>query len=162
VEPDPSAYSVQTHDYNPGYLGGWPDGVFWTIPVSAEAVTIDAESGEARCTITDLDIPDWGNIPNAFANGPNTPGRVSFDMRFFRDESSTRYRYSSTPVERDQYEIDYWSTRATLAWTSETEGGFSFESYAIDDYPSDRSPGQFFAIVGHENNGAFRDPSGSR
>jgi hypothetical protein len=156
VEPDPSAYSVQTHDYNPGYLGGWPDGVFWTIPVPLDAVSIDPAKGEARCTITDLEIPDWGNIPNAFANGPRTPGRVSFDLRFFPDAESVRYQYSSTPVEPDQYAIDYWSTRATLEWSGETEGGFSFESYAIGEYPSGRSPGQFFAIAGHEVNGAFR------
>lgn len=146
----------QIHDYNPGYLGGWPSGVFWTLPIAPGSVSVDPSTGDAVYRVHNLDLPDYGDFANAFANGRTSPGRVSFEVRFDGTGSGHyQYEHSADPVEPDTYALEYWQTTATLEWSCETEGGFAFESYAIDDYPEERSPGQLFAITGLERNGVY-------
>jgi hypothetical protein len=145
---------VQTHDYNPGYWGGWPDGIFWTIAVPNPTVEIQPELGRARWRMEDLEIRDYFDAGNAFANGPTLPGRVSFEVSWMKhpDGTSKRYQYEheETPDEPDSYRVDYWDTAATLAWTGVTpEMGFSCRF--------DEPAGQSFAVVGREHSGAFFD-----
>lgn len=152
---------MQTHDYNPGYLGGWPDGVFWTMAVAPETVSVDPTTGVASYRMENLAIPDYTNIPNALANGPTLPGKVSFDVRWAPNAESKRwlYHHEAEPSEPDSYAVDYWNTQATLEWQAETEAtGFRFASYKIGEYPEGRAPGQLFAIAGRERNGVDYKP----
>lgn len=108
-----------------------------------------------------LAIPDYTNIPNALANGPTLPGKVSFDVRWTPNAESKRwlYHHEAESSEPDSYAVDYWNTQATLEWQAETEStGFRFESYKIGSYPEGRAPGQLFAIAGRERNGVYYQP----
>ena len=110
--------------------------------------------------MNNLAIPDYINSINALANGPTLPGEVSFDVKWFTDGDSKRYQYfhKAEDSEPDSYAVDYWNTQATLEWQAETQGGFSFKSYKIGQYPQGRTPGQYFAISGRERNGVFAEP----
>jgi hypothetical protein len=146
------------HDYNPGYLGGWPSGVFWTIPVRPDEVEIDASAGTARYRMKNYRTDDYGSFTNSIANGDRTPGVVSFDVRWSRDATSKKYSFShAADVDPDSYQIDYWDTRCTLEWESRNDDGFRFSSYRLGRYPAGKAPGQLFAIVGSEKNGVFFD-----
>jgi len=149
---------VQIHDYNPGYWGGWPGGVFWTMAVPNPSVVINPGFGTARWRMEDLAIPDYTDAANAFADGPKLPGRVSFEVEWMKkpDSARHRYRHPADLVEADSYRVDYWDTAATLEWRGETPDlGFSFSSYAIGAYPDGFEHGQHFAVVGQERNGVF-------
>ena len=149
---------MQIHDYNPGYWGGWPSGIFWTIAVPNAAVEIQPGAGRARFRMADLEIPDYTDAANAFADGPTLPGRVSFDVSWMPKADSQRYQYAHAAdlVEADSYGVDYWDTAATLEWKCETPDlGFTFSSYDIGSYPDGLQHGQHFAVVGRERNGIF-------
>lgn len=128
--------------------------------VPAETVSVDPSTGVASFRMANLAIPDYTNVVNALANGPTLPGTVSFDVRWFPNAESKRWRYhhEAESSEPDSYAVDYWSTQATLEWQAETEGGFRFESYTIGKYPEGRDPGQLFAIAGRERNGVYYRP----
>lgn len=151
---------MQIHDYNPGYMGGWPSGVFWTKASPASGMSADLVAGTAFYKETDLDIADYSNFTNAFANGPTFPARVSFDTRWFPGPQSRRwiYNHPANSQEPDSYALDYWDTICTLEWEARNADGFSFSSYKIGQYPAGRKPGQLFAVAGRERSGAFYSP----
>jgi hypothetical protein len=54
--------SGQTHDFNPGIR---PSGLFWTQPVSSDALEVDLEEGEASLALKDIDEEDFHNLHNS-------------------------------------------------------------------------------------------------
>lgn len=154
------SYSMQIHEYNPGYLGGWPDGVFFTKPAGSATMSGDPVVGGALYNETNLDIPDYGNFTNALVNGPTTPATTSFDQRWFPGAQSRKWIYThpADTQEPDSYALHYWDSIATLEWEVRNANGFSFSSYKIGQYPGGRMPGQLFAVMGRERSGSFFSP----
>jgi hypothetical protein len=72
--------SVQVHDFEPGIK---PSGLFWTMPVPANAATVDPATGQARYRLQNIALPDFHDFFNAISPFPSTiPGHVSFDVRW--------------------------------------------------------------------------------
>jgi hypothetical protein len=110
--------------------------------------------GHARFRERDLEIWDYGNIGNAFANGPHSLGVVSFDVRWLDPEPEPRhYAHPADPSEPDSYALEYWDTEATLEWEAHGPDGFSFKSYPPNK--PGRESRKIFAVVGHERSGVF-------
>ena len=160
---DEAADGVQIHDYNPGYWGGWPSGVFWTMAVPNPSVVVNPGAGTARWRMDDLAIPDYIDLAGALvdpdgAEAKRLPGKVSFDVRWTPKPEAARYQYEhpADDSEPDSYRVDYRDTAATLEWSGETPDlGFSFTSYEVGHYPDGLGHGQHFAVVGHERSGVF-------
>ncbi len=69
----------QVHDFNPGIR---ESGLFWTQPVSEDALEVDLEDGTATLGLDDLDEEDYHNLLNALKDGPSDSASVSFEMRW--------------------------------------------------------------------------------
>jgi hypothetical protein len=54
--------SVQVHDFEPGIK---PSGLFWTMPVPANAATVDPATGQARYRLQNIALPDFHDFFNA-------------------------------------------------------------------------------------------------
>jgi hypothetical protein len=140
---------VQVHDFNPGY-----DPLFWTVRVPSSAVR-EASDGSVTYSLQSFECPDWIDVANAFARGPNIPGDVSFDLRF--KPRGRKHTYLHRPAlgdpDRDAYSIVYREATCTLTWSAENAAGFRFESYDRDD--ERLRPGTIFGILGRERNGIY-------
>jgi hypothetical protein len=133
-------YANQIHDYNPGIA---PNGVFWTIPISDDAIDVNPGKGRARIAARDLEIPDYGDFVNSLLPGPSEPAVVSFDVRWFDVQSR---RNAKEPTEG--FGGEFAVTSATIEWSSQ-QAGFRFQSD-----PADASR-PLYALVGNERNGVF-------
>src|SRR5712664_1742121 len=69
----------QVHDFNPGIR---ESGLFWTQPVSGDALEVDLEDGTASLAVEDLDEEDYHNLHNALLDGPSDPSSVTFEMHW--------------------------------------------------------------------------------
>src|SRR6266481_5601630 len=69
----------QVHDFNPGIR---KSGLFWTQPVSEDALEAELEDGTATLGLDDLDEEDYHNLLNALQDGPSDSASVSFEMRW--------------------------------------------------------------------------------
>src|SRR6266851_2308377 len=69
----------QVHDFNPGIR---ESGLFWTQPVSEDALEVDLAGGTATLALDDLDEEDYHNLLNALLDGPSDSASVSFEMRW--------------------------------------------------------------------------------
>src|SRR6266852_7564483 len=69
----------QVHDFNPGIR---ESGLFWTQPVSEDALEVDLEDGTATLGLDDLDEEDYHNLLNALQDGPSDSASVSYEMRW--------------------------------------------------------------------------------
>jgi hypothetical protein len=108
-------------------------------------VEADVEDAEARMTMSDLSIPDYGNILNGlFHFAPPAPGKVSFDLRWFGAKKRGSFSDASLP-----FQIDYVQTGAHLSWSG-TTGGDSFHT-------TDGQQKVNFAQIANERNGSFFD-----
>jgi hypothetical protein len=131
---------IQVHDFNPGIRAG---GLFWTLPVSEEALEVDFEDGTATLAVEDFDQEDYHNLANALHDGPSDPASVSFEMRWKAMAPSIhvtdtvhgftgKYRISSVQIE--------WSAKAP---------NFEFKSDPASSTTNVRS------VFGRERNGVF-------
>ena len=132
--------SGQVHDFNPGIR---ESGLFWTQPVSEDALDVDLEDGTATLGVEDLDEEDYHNLSNALHDGPSDPSSVSFAMRWtgvgdsFRLTDhvhgfSGRFRLCTVKIE--------WSAKGP---------DFEFVSDPADTTVNVRS------VIGRERNGIF-------
>src|SRR5260370_15959241 len=67
----------QVHDFNPGIR---ESGLFWTQPVSEDALEVDLEDGTTTLGLDDLDEEDYHNLLNALNDGPSDSAPRSFEM----------------------------------------------------------------------------------
>ena len=70
----------QVHDFEPGIR---PSGLFWTIPITPSAITVNRITGTATLKATNLAVPDYGNFFNAISPAPDpapVPSHVSFEV----------------------------------------------------------------------------------
>ena len=136
----PGAQGIQIHDFSPGVS---ETGLFWTVPVAPETVVFDDALDSVSLRIPSLDMPDAFNVANSFAEGPNVPGNVGFEVVWTATGPAA-------PVRSDAHGFagEFRKARATVAWSGRTEGS---------RYESDPAEGSktVFAFVGRERNGVF-------
>ena len=131
----------QIHDYSPGIT---ENGLFWTIAVPPEAVQFDPDLQTGSYRQSDLDVLDAFNIPNALAEGPTVPGRVSFDVQWMATGSSTAMRNDA-----HGFSGEFRQSRATVAWSGSTDTSKFVSAPA-------QASNSIYGFIGRERNGVFR------
>jgi hypothetical protein len=125
-------------------VGNQPDGLFWTIRLPAESVTIDLPEGEARMRGTDIDFVDFGTLDNALRHGDADPASASFHVVWGGAGKAFRLRDKT-----NRFEGVFREATAVINYTAETESGFRFTSGPA------KASQTVFAVIGHERNGVF-------
>src|SRR5579883_2403508 len=73
----------QVHDFNPGFIGSAPSGVFWTQAVDPSSIQANVDAGTASFELDNLPIDDWGVVSNGVSHAnPPIPSIVSFKMNW--------------------------------------------------------------------------------
>ena len=132
----------QLHDLNPSFAP--PTGLFWTVRVPDDSVTVDPAQGTATLQARDVAVLDYGTIPNALsAMIPPVPATVSFRVEW-------RATAPPAPVrnETQGFAGEFALATAQMEWTA-TAGRYSFASAPLATSTST------FAEMGRERNGAF-------
>lgn len=137
----------QVHDFEPGIAA---NGLFWTIPVSPDAVAIDLDAGTARFHAQTMPMPDFFNFPNAVGLVPNPvppgAGHVSFDVRWQASGAATQLRDAV-----NHFAGLFIPSQARIWWSaSEPALSFQFMSDGADTSTTIQT-----AVIGHERNGVF-------
>jgi hypothetical protein len=143
-------FDFQLEDNNPGVS---EQGLLWTMPIPKDSVGMNIGGGEAFFCLSDAQMPDFGNLLNAFWGGgasdaeglplpPVFSSTITLDARWFNAGAKQRVR---DPVNRFIY--DNAQTSASIKWTSLRRGA-KFES---DDAGQEVQ----FAAIGIERNGTF-------
>jgi len=125
----------------------YPDGLFWTVPVSADAVSVQPDAGRARMRVTDQAILDYFDIPNAlfhFEDPVSEDATCSFDIRW-SGPVTDRYHLTDRDV---GFTGHFVLPKASMTWSAHNAGGFSFAS---DPSPTT----SVFALLGRMRNGVF-------
>ena len=97
-------------------------------------------------SVSDLEIPDYFNWPNAAELGPSEPGVVSFHIEWTK--SRDKRRFSNGAGTPDQWRANVVINTAKAEWEGETAKAH----YVSDPLATSQS---LFAEVGHERNGVF-------
>lgn len=137
--------SGQVHDFNPGIR---PSGLFWTQPISEDALNVDLQQGTASLELADLDEEDYHNLSNALHDGPSEPAMVSFKMRWAQAADDMKVTDSV-----HGFTGRFRLTRVTIEWTAETPT-FKFVSDSANTSNNVRS------VIGRERNGVFFSQDG--
>ena len=130
----------QIHDYNPGIAS---NGLFWTMPIEAEAIDVNPGRGRASLVARDLAVPDFGDFVNSIFPGVSVPATVSFEVLWHGIQS----RYNAKEPAYD-FGGEFVVTSASIEWSSR-QAGFTFQSD-----PADASI-TLYALLGHERNGVY-------
>ena len=130
----------QVHDFNPGIR---ESGLFWTQPVSEDALEVDLQDGTATLGLDDLDVEDYHTLLNALKDGPSDSASVSFEMRWKAiaapmNVSDSVHRFSGR-FQLSTVQIE-WSAKAP---------NFEFVSDAASSTVNVKS------VIGRERNGIF-------
>lgn len=143
-------YDFQLNDHNPGVSNG---GIFWTVPIPQDAVSLDFEQGQAAFSLNDILMPDLHDLLTALWGGGALDGEgrplhpvfsstVSLQAQWF---GPTNIQQTRDPV--NQFVYNNARTNASIQWQS-VRRGVMFQS---DDGPQQ----VLFAAVGMESNGVF-------
>ena len=146
----------QIHDYSPGIA---PNGLFWVIPISQDAIQADLDNGIASLRMRDVPVADAHDLLNNLTGGKGftgmglnippiaaVPATVSFDI-----EWSGVIATAKVVNEMQTFRGNYVRTGATINWSANPsmQGGFAFQSEAPN-----RARNRY-SIIGHEQNGVF-------
>lgn len=133
---------VQVHDFNPGIRQ--PGGLFWTVPVSENALEVDLEDGTATLSLDDFDTDDYGNLFNALSGGAEADASISFKMKWTAKGDAFNV---SDPVHT--FAGRYRFANVGIEWSAEVpSAGFSFTS-------NPNSNNTVVGVIGRERNGMF-------
>ena len=117
--------------------------MFWTTCIDKDDVEVNPGNGRASMSVSDLEIPDYFNWPNAAVLGPSEPGVVSFHIEWTKSSDRRQFRY-----EPEQWRANVVINEAKAEWEAET----ALAHYISDSLATSAS---LFAEVGHERNGVF-------
>jgi hypothetical protein len=130
----------QVHDFNPGIR---ESGLFWTQPVSEDALEVDLAGGTATLALDDLDEEDYHNLLNALLDGPSDSASVSFEMRW-KAIAEPMNVTDSVHGFTGRYQI----SAVQIEWSA-TAPHFEFASDPAGTTTNVRS------VIGRERNGIF-------
>jgi len=140
VAPD---FSNQVRDFDPGIR---KSGLFWTIALSSDAVSVNLDKGKAHYHADNVELEDYFNIPNALSDGqitgPPVAATVSFDVHWKNPTDHYNIKEST-----QGFRGSFWVTDATITWSGQNDNGDAFQSTAVTAVN--------FAAIGHERNGKF-------
>jgi len=121
--------------------------LFWTVPLRpADALTVHFGAGDARMTMTDLELLDFFDIPNAlfqFESPVSVEATCSFDVRWIGPVTD-RSPVTAPPGSSGELVL----SEATMTWSASNAQGFSF----VSDSTGTTS---VFAQLGRVSNGVF-------
>ncbi|MGH2617406.1 MAG: hypothetical protein ACRDJC_19405 [Thermomicrobiales bacterium] len=137
VDPE---FKNQVHDFSPPIPAS---GLFWTVPVPDEAVSVDLGRGTAELHVRELAVQDVYNIPNALGGGPSEPATVTFDV----------YWFNPTAVE-NIVNTEQGFAGTFLDVTSALEFSAQTADFAYASDPATAST-SLFGRIGYEANGVF-------
>ncbi len=130
----------QIHDFSPGIA---PSGLFWTQPVSEEAVQNESDQTTVSFNVTDLPELDAFNLANALHGGPTAPATVSFRMRWIGTSLPMEFTNAS-----QGFTGSFTLSMVTIEWSAKTSG-FEFVSDPAGTAVT------VAGIFGEERNGLF-------
>jgi hypothetical protein len=141
------ALGEQLNDFEPGIE---PSGLFWTIPIDSDALSVHPQTGVARYHQRNLVLNDYHDFFNAVAPDPDptkvVPSVVSFDARW--EPNGDDVVHTRDPDFR--YEGRFVPTKATISFTVRHRNG---------DFAARSDPGEVTSVlvsaVGRERNGVF-------
>jgi hypothetical protein len=142
VDPE---FNNQIHDFSPAIA---PSGLFWTVPVPDDVVSVNLADGTAELHVQELAVLDSYTVPNALSGGPAEPATVSFDL-YWSDPTGVE----STVNAEQGYAGTFLDVTSALAWSGQT-ADFAFVS---DPAASSSS---LFGLIGYEANGVFVSAAG--
>jgi hypothetical protein len=147
--------SGQVHDFNPGIRPinpiqpeFPPSGLFWTQPISDDALNVDLEKGTATLELADLDEEDYHNLLNALKDGSSEDATVAFKMRWTAIERAMQVT-DPTHGFTGRFRI----SKVQIEWSAQTPT-FEFVSDKADTTINVSS------VIGRERNGVFFSPGG--
>ena len=120
--------------------------MFWTTCIDKDDVEVNPGNGRASMSVSDFEIPDYFNWPNAAVLGElegSEPGVVSFHIEWTKSSDRRQFRY-----EPEQWRANVVLNEAKAEWEGETA-----KAHYISDLPA--TSHSLFAEVGHERNGVF-------
>jgi len=139
VGPEAPDFSNQVHDFDPGL----DNGLFWTVPVDAAAVSVNPGSGRASLAVKNLQMEDYFNIVNALQDGASNAVTVSFEVHWAPGVKHFKVRDRDAGMAGE-----FIMNTATMVWSAESNG------VAYQSGPRDTSA-SISGQVGHERNGVF-------
>jgi hypothetical protein len=139
--PGPGA---QLHDLNPSPSP--PFGLFWTIAIPEDAISVHLGAGRASMEASDVPIHDYGDIVNALTGGHGVPGTVSFKVEWSGVNERLKIR-NNDPVYGGFAGV-FNRNSARMEWSAKV-GHLVFQSAPL------KTSSSSFAEIGHERNGSF-------
>ena len=127
---------------NPG-VNPYPNGLFWTMRIPDDSVSVNPGAGNAIYQVTDAHIEDYGDFDAALSGAPGTPATVSFEVRWSGVDQRVNIK---DPVAG--FGGEFVRGSAQMSWSA-VVGDFAYESDPLDTSSSD------FASMGTERNGVF-------
>lgn len=141
----------QQHDWEPG-IGD--NGLFWTIPIGAGMVDVDAGRGTATLRGESVKVTDYHDFFNAVGGGGPTPvpARVDYEVRWHGGGDLV----SVTDADFG-FAGGFVTGPATISFTARNEHGeTTYRSDPGDQYnPGPEVGGAGSPAVGTERNGVF-------
>jgi hypothetical protein len=131
---------VQIHDFNPGIT---QSGLFWTIPISENTISVNFAAGKAAFQASNVDVEDYGNVLNALQGGNEVDAEVSWDIRWSNPTARAKIRDV-----QNGFEGDFVQNMAQIAWAGMTDTA----TFVSD--PAATSVNEF-SLLAHERNGVF-------
>jgi hypothetical protein len=144
VAPD---FSNQVHDFNPGIA---PNGLFWTVLLPDDALSVDLAAGTAEMHVQSLEVLDGYNVISSIGGGPTEPATVSFDVWWHTPKAVEQLSDATNGFAATLLEV-----ASAISFTART-ADFAF----VSDPPD--TANSIFARIGYEANGSyFPGPSGT-
>jgi hypothetical protein len=125
--------------------GNVPDGLFWTIPVPKDSITIDLDAGTAQFALANVALKDFGTLVNDLLHGPSVPATATFKVNWAG--VIKRVKVSN---EAAGFAGQFVVTHATMAYTASVPA----HSFTFVSDPASTSK-EVYAEIGHEHNGSF-------
>lgn len=132
----------QVHDFAPPVSA---DGLFWTVLVPDDAVTVDLSEGVATMRVQSLEMLDSSTIQNNLAGGPALPATVEFELTWSAPTAVT-----SVVSAEQGFTGTFLDVTSALQWSAETA------EFAFVSDPPLTSTSQF-GQIGYEANGVYFD-----
>jgi len=131
------------HDFNPGL----DNGLFWTVPVPTDSVSVEGVSGKASLVVNNLVMEDYFNIVNAVKDGAlsgTNPATVSFQIHWAQGGKHTNVKDPASGMAGE-----FVKNSATMAWSATSPAGVFYRS------GPENTSASISSQVGHERNGVF-------
>jgi hypothetical protein len=129
--------------------GNVPGGLFWTVPIPANSVQVDVNTGIATYQVRNLATLDFHDFYNDANHGPAIPTTLSFTVRWGGMITDRQRIVDST----NHFRGDFVFNTATVVWSAFEPTRPSGPTRFVSD-PATTSHSDF-AVVGHERNGVF-------